>query len=42
MDDVEVGFTNMSVERWRKRDLDEREWTGLVRDTIAKIKGVGC
>jgi hypothetical protein len=40
MEDVEVDLKNMSLKRWRKRDLDEREWLSLVREAKAKMRGL--
>ena len=40
MEDVEVDLKNMSLKTWRKRGLDEREWTAFVREAKVKIRGL--
>jgi len=40
MGDVEVDLKNMSLNIWRVRGLNEREWTSVVREAKAKIIGL--
>jgi hypothetical protein len=34
------GLEDYEFKKWRKRSSDEREWTSLVREAKAKIRGV--
>jgi hypothetical protein len=42
MDDVELGARNMGVKRWRTRASDRTEWSSVVREAKAKLKGMQC
>jgi hypothetical protein len=38
--DVESDLRNMGVKRWRSRALDRTEWTSIMREAKAKLKGL--
>jgi hypothetical protein len=40
IDDVESDLRNMGVKRWRSRALDRTEWTSIVREAKARLKGL--
>jgi len=40
VDDIEPGFWNMGVKRYRTRALDRREWAFVMREAKAKLKGL--
>jgi hypothetical protein len=40
MDDVEMDLRNIGVKRWRSRALDRAEWASVVREAMAKLKGM--
>jgi len=37
MEDDELDLRNMSVKRWRTRDVDRIKWTSVVREAKHKL-----
>ena len=39
INDVEDDVRKLSVKRWRTKTLDREEWTSIIREAKAKLKG---
>jgi hypothetical protein len=39
IDDVEDDLRNMGIKRWRIKTLDRVEWTSVIKEAKAKLKG---
>jgi hypothetical protein len=40
MADVESDCRNVGVERWRTRAMERTKWESVVREAMAKLKGL--
>jgi hypothetical protein len=40
VDDGELDLINMGVKRWRVRAVDTTEWSSVVREAKAELKGL--
>jgi len=39
INDVEDDIRKLGVKRWRTKTLDRQEWTSIIREAKAKLKG---
>jgi hypothetical protein len=39
LDDVEADIKELGVKRWRMKAQERREWSAILMETTAKVKG---
>jgi hypothetical protein len=39
LDDIEADIKTLGIKRWRLKAQDRKEWTVILREATAKLKG---